>query len=97
MSATVELERLPGGDIVRAGLADLGDGRRSAASLVVELAATRLRATGIEVPPASTPEPGHELYRLLEREDPGSAHSTYNALVGRITSFARAAERESTR
>ena len=35
-------------------------------------------------------KPSHRLYEPLEREDPG-AHSRYNALVGRISSFARAA------
>jgi hypothetical protein len=36
--------------------------------------------------------PHHRLYALLAATDPDSAHSRYNALVGRIVTFARAAE-----
>lgn len=36
--------------------------------------------------------PSHRLYDLLAAEHSDSAHGRYNALVGRIVSFARAAE-----
>jgi len=36
--------------------------------------------------------PSHRLYELVA-EGEGGAHSRYNALVGRIVSFAQAAER----
>jgi hypothetical protein len=61
---------LPGHELVSQGLADLSAGRESEASLLVAMAAPRLRDSG--------------------------AHSRYNALVGRIVSFVRAAEHAPT-
>jgi len=82
---------LPGHDLVRAGLADLAAGRETEAALVVAMAAPRLRALGLEVPAGGGSSPSHRLYALLA-EHGGGAHSRYNALVGRIAGFARAAE-----
>jgi hypothetical protein len=81
---------LPGHELVRAGLEDLAAGRETEAALVVAMAAPRLRALGIEVPSGGGPFPSHRLYALLSQAD--GAHGRYNALVGRIASFARAAE-----
>lgn len=79
---------------MRAGLDDLAAGRESEASLLVSMAAPRLRALGFDVP-AGPVDPSHRLYALLASRDDG-AHSRYNALVGRAVSFARAAEHAST-
>jgi hypothetical protein len=87
---------LPGHELVSAGLLDLAVGRESEASLVVAMAAPRLRALGLDVPPSGIESPGHRLYELLSERD-GGAHSRYNALVGRIVSFARAAEHAPSR
>ena len=87
-------EGLPGHELVSGGLADLAAGRESEASLVVTMAAPRLRSLGIDVPPAAAEGASHRLYELLSERDDG-AHSRYNALVGRMVSFARAAERAS--
>lgn len=84
---------LPGQDLVDAGLRDLAGGRESDASLLVAMAAPRLRAIGLNVPDGGGEQPGHRLYELLSQRDPGGAHSRYNALVARIASFSRAAER----
>jgi hypothetical protein len=46
---------------------------------------------GIEVPAGGGAFPSHRLYALLSQSG-GGAHGRYNALVGRIVSFARAAE-----
>jgi hypothetical protein len=86
--------RLPGYELVSTGLDDLSAGRESEASLVVSMAAPRLRSVGVEVPLNVGDAPSHRLYELLTEADPG-AHSRYNALVGRIVSFARAAEHAS--
>jgi hypothetical protein len=48
------------------------------------------------VPPGGEPFPSHRLYALLSESGAG-AHGRYNALVGRITSFARAAEHAAAR
>jgi hypothetical protein len=82
---------LPGHELVRVGLADLAAGRETEAALVVAMAAPRLRALGIDVPAGGGSSPSHRLYALLAQSGAG-AHSRYNALVGRIASYARAAE-----
>jgi hypothetical protein len=82
---------LPGHELVRAGLEDLAAGRETEAALVVAMAAPRLRRLGLEVPAGGGSFPSHRLYALLSQSG-GGAHSRYNALVGRIASFARAAE-----
>jgi len=85
---------LPGHELISAGLRDLAAGRETEAALLVEMAAPRLRSLGLEVPaPRRTgAAPSHRLYALLAADAPG-AHSRYNALVARVVSFARAAER----
>ena len=87
---------LPGHELVRAGLADLAAGQETEAALLVAMAAPRLRALGFEVPPGGGEQPSHLLYELLTRTGRG-AHSRYNALVGRMVSFARAAEHAAPR
>jgi hypothetical protein len=87
---------LPGHELVTAGLADLAAGSETEAALLVAMAAPRLRALGFDVPPGGGERPSHRLYELLSQTDVG-AHSRFNALVGRIVSFARAAEHAATR
>lgn len=91
-----ELERLPGAEIVLPGLADLQAGRMSTSALAVRSAAPRLRELGFEPRVIDDGEPpSHLLYRQLHRELGDAAHSRYNAILSRVTSFARAAERAS--
>ncbi len=94
MSVT-RLERLPGAEIVAAGLDDLAGGRSSVESAAVEMAATRLREAGITVPvTADGGKPAaHRLYGALVAEYGDAAYSRYNAIIRRMVSFARAAER----
>ncbi len=87
----------PGHELVSAGLTDLAAGRESESALLVAMAAPRLRALGYDVPSGHGGQrPSHRLYELLADEG-GDAHSRYNALVGRIVSFARVAEHASSR
>jgi hypothetical protein len=86
----------PGHELVSAGLADLAEGRESESAMLVAMASTRLRAVGYDVPTSAVKRPSHRLYELLSESDQ-DAHSRYNALVGRMVSFARAAEHASTR
>jgi hypothetical protein len=83
-------EHLPGGDLVEAGLRDLGAGVPSASALLVASFATRLRQEGVAVPPHDIADPEHRLYEVLAREDADSAHGRYNALVRRLVSFVHA-------
>ncbi len=90
----MELDALPGGELIRQGLADLAAGQESEAALLVLIGAPRLRRLGLG-PPADVPgagNPEHRLYHLLSRSDPDSAHSRYNALIRRLVRFERAAE-----
>jgi hypothetical protein len=89
--------QLPGADLVERGVADLAASRESESALLVAMAATRLRAVGIDVPDRGIAQPGHRLYALLAAEHSTGAHAAYNALVGRMSSFARAAERAASR
>lgn len=90
-SVAGDLQHLPGGDLVVRGLADLEQRRETAESLLVSIAARRLRAAGIPIPePFPTPE--LRLYALLADEDADGAHGRYNALLRRLVSFERAVE-----
>ena len=82
---------LPGEELVRAGIEDLGRGVESVEALLVSIGAPRLARLGFEIP-SPLPSPEHRLYELLSREDADSAHARYNALVRRLVSFERAAE-----
>lgn len=82
-------ERLPGGDLISAGIEDLSRGRETAASLLVSIGAPRLRAGGVSVT-APWDDPEHRLYALLKKDAPDAAHSRYNALIRRLVSFERA-------
>lgn len=84
---------LPGADLVAKGVSDLERGEASNEAWLVSIGATRLRDyAGVDVrSPLPNPEAG--LYDALAAEDSDSAHSRYNALVRRLVSFERAAER----
>lgn len=97
MRSLEHLAGAPGADLVEAGLHDLEAGRETVAALLVSMATTRLRSVGINVPPVAGGRPSHRLYDLLALEDARTAHSRFNALVGRLASFARAAEHAGTR
>lgn len=88
----MNLEALPGGDLVQEGLADLTRGVESIPALLVSIGAPRLRRIGLPVPASVIPAPEHRLYKRLAESDPDSAHSRYNALVRRLVSFESAAE-----
>jgi hypothetical protein len=88
----VDFDRLPGGTLVRTGLADLEAGRETEAALLVSVGAHRLRSAGLAVPSALGPAPEHRLYLRLAELDSDSAHSRYNALIRLLVSFERALE-----
>jgi hypothetical protein len=85
------LAALPGADLVRKGLQDLGHGIQSTEALLVQIGASKLRSLGVDVPAmTSTVSPEHCLYARLEEESGAAAHSRYNALLRRLVSFERA-------
>jgi hypothetical protein len=85
----------PGHELVEKGLSDLRHGTTSAESLLVALAAPRLRRLGLAVPPKADlpPDPELSLYRFLLRAFPEDAYSRYNALLRRLISYEHCAER----
>ena len=86
---------LPGKELVEQGLADLWQNRVSDFSLLVLIAAPRLRRLGIQIPDRPFPRPyEHQLYSRLDERLGTAAHSYYNSLIRRIVSYARALERE---
>ena len=86
---------LPGEELASEGLSDLAHGRISDASLLVLIAAPRLRRLGIAIPGQRSAQPfEHQLYDRLDQRLGPAAYSYYNSLIRRIVSFARALERE---
>lgn len=88
--------RLPGADLVVAGIRDLTDEHVTIEALLVLIATPRLTAAGIGVP-LSKIDPavaGLELYRLLAKEHGDEAHFKYNVLIQRLVSFECALEVE---
>ncbi len=84
----------PGADLVKQGLEDLREGRITEFSLLLLLAAPRLRQLGLDIPNRSAERPHHHLlYELLEDRLGDGAYSYYNSLIRRIVSYARSLER----
>lgn len=84
--------RLPGEDLIEAGIADLRAGRETVPALLVAIGAPRLRRIGLELPKELPTTPEHRLYDLLVRELQDGAYSRYNSLIRRLVSYERAAE-----
>ena len=85
------LSGLPGEALIREGLIDRAEGRRTIAACLVELAAPRLVKARLLAPPAAGATLDTELflYRLLQ--DLGrKAFSSYTSLLRELTSFERA-------
>ena len=76
--------------MIEAGLIDLRRGTETDESLLVSIAAHRLRALGFDVP-APFADAELRLYRRLAARHGAGAHARYNALVRRLVSFQRAA------
>jgi hypothetical protein len=85
-------DALPGSDLIRQGLRDLESGAETIESLLVLIGAPRLRRLGFDVPDDTPYLPEDRLYAKLVEEDSDSAHSRYNALIGKLVSFERASE-----
>jgi hypothetical protein len=81
---------LPGADLIEAGLADLVAGTETDEALLVSIAAPRLRALGLDVPPPFE-DAELRLYNRLAARHGAGAHARYNALIRRLVSFQRAA------
>jgi len=91
-SSSFEAAGFPGGDMVDAGLAELAEGKATIASLLVSLAASRLRREGVPLSTVHT-EPEDRLFRLLSSSSGDLAHARYGAHLRQMSSFADACRR----
>lgn len=89
---SIPFRNLPGGGLVEKGLRDLERDALTEEALLVLIAGPRLVGLGITVrEPRNAVKPyEHELYSAVEARNPHGAHSAYNALIGKIVSFAQA-------
>jgi hypothetical protein len=85
-----EILGLPGGKIIDTGLAALAADQETTESLLVCLAAPRLRREGVPLPCNLWPDADLRLYRRLERTDEDLAHARYLAYLRQAASFADA-------
>ena len=86
------MEELPGGDLITAGMRDVAAGIESVEALLVEIAASRLRESGLPVPAMrpATLDAEIRLHRLLAKTHGDDAYGRYNSLLRRLVSFTRA-------
>ena len=88
-ASSFETLGLPGGDIVDAGLADLAADKATTESLLVSLAAPRLRREGVPIG-SVLEDPETRLYVLLSETEGDLAHARYQARLRQMVSFADA-------
>jgi hypothetical protein len=89
----MELNELPGSELILPGLEDLHHGRNNTiGSLLIAIASTRLTEAGLDIPKESlATEPELALYDYLQNER-DDAYSYYNALLNSLNSFCAALE-----
>jgi hypothetical protein len=83
---------LPGGELVDSGLSDLAGGKVTVPSLLVSLAAQRLRREGVPLGTVHA-DPEDRLFELLSRSSGDLAHARYGAYLRQMSSFADACRR----
>jgi hypothetical protein len=87
----MSIAHLPGAELIETGCADLEAGTVSIESLLVSIAAPALRDVGVAIEhPIADAE--MRLYALLSARHGAAAHSRYNALLRRVSSYRRAAQ-----
>lgn len=89
----MELNELPGAELILPGLDDLLHGKNNTiGSLLIAIASVRLTKAGLDIPKvplAKEPELALYAYLLSSRKD---AYSYYNALLNSLNSFCAALE-----
>jgi hypothetical protein len=92
----MELNELPGSELILPGLEDLYHGRNNTiGSLLISIASIRLTAAGLDIPQislVSEPELALSNHLQIDRDD---AYSYYNALLNSLNSFCAALELKS--
>jgi hypothetical protein len=87
----MNLNELPGADLILPGLDDLRNGQTTTiGALLITIASQRLTAAGLDFPKDHLiPEPELALYARLQRER-SDAYPYYNALLASLNSFCNA-------
>lgn len=81
---------VPGSDLLNKGLEDLRSKKLTEESLLVLVGKNNLQNAGIFVPDFEIDGlPEHKLYNLLAIRFGNQAHSSYNALIGKLCSAER--------
>lgn len=84
-------DRLPGAELVDAGLRDLAQNLLSDEALAVLAAGPRLRRAGVDVPERpDVPDASQRLYLSLGEQFGARAHGRHHAVMRRLTSYAAA-------
>jgi hypothetical protein len=93
----MELNELPGAELILPGLADLQQGKNNTiGSLLISIASIRLTAAGLNIPKTIlAAEPELALYTKLQNER-DDAYTYYNALLNSLNSFCAALELTTT-
>lgn len=89
----MNLDELPGADLILPGLDDLREGRNeTVGALLIAIARTRLSNAGLDIPKVRTAsDPELTLYAQLDAERT-DAYPYYNALLDSLNSFCNALE-----
>jgi hypothetical protein len=92
----LDLDGLPGADLVRRGIADLEHRRDTVEALLVAIGWPRLERAGLELPPRARELHDTEilLYTEIGRDRTCDAYARYGALLRELVSFERALERQ---
>lgn len=88
----MDIDDLPGAQLIRTGFADLQSGKHSAEGLLLASATSRLRHLGIPIPESARDieDPEHALYSALNERFSGPGEDTYyryNAWRRELDSF----------
>jgi hypothetical protein len=89
----MELNELPGAELILPGLDDLLNGKNNTVgSLLIAIASARLTSAGLDIPKVHlATEPELALYAHLQNER-DDAYPYYNALLNSLNSFCAALE-----
>ncbi|MBW4678183.1 MAG: hypothetical protein KME52_30640 [Desmonostoc geniculatum HA4340-LM1] len=92
----MELNELPGSELILPGLEDLLHGKNNTiGALLIAIASIRLTKAGLDIPNQTlASEPELALYAHLQQEH-DDAYSYYNALLNSLNSFCAALELKS--
>ena len=90
----MELQELPGAELILPGLDDLLHGKNDTiGSLLIAIASVRLAKAGLDIPQVPLArEPELTLYAHLQNERFSDAYPYYNALLNSLNSFCAALE-----